>query len=238
MSSTGCFRQFRSPFQRILGGCIEVTLISSVLAAALLLQPPSPSPAYPAHPAHGWFLILMLSWGGSLLSQCPACSLKEAGNIHVPAGSPESQLWSRQAHRNYAMSLFQHTSVPQHTPTSEQSPQLPGPRCRAASYLRTSHQGMRSVLWYSGFWGCGFPTLSMDSQVLNTLAMSQVSPDGHAAGTSHSLSSLRHTHISDFKEKSHCNCEFCLTLWCLSEWDHDHGQSHTWRICVHAEEMG
>lgn len=151
--------QFRSPFQRILGGLHRGDLDQQCSWPQPCCCSRLLSPAYPAHPAHGWFLILMLSWGGSLLSQCPACSWREAGNIHVPAGSPESQLWSRQAHRTTPCPLPHNTSVPQHTPTSEQSPQLPIHAVVSCHYLRTSHQGWEAAL-YSGFWGCGFPTLS------------------------------------------------------------------------------
>lgn len=159
--------QFRSPFQRILGGCIEVTLISSAPGRSLAAAATSPSPAYPAH---GWFLIPMLSWGGSLLSQCPACSLK--GSWEHPCSSRFSWVTAvidagTQELRH--VPLPAHLCTTQHTPTSEQSPQLPwSTLSRAASYLRTSHQGMRSGsvlrvlrLWFSY-------TFSMDSQVLNT----------------------------------------------------------------------
>lgn len=143
-----------------------------------------PSPAYPAH---GQVLILMQSWGGSLLSWCPACSLKE--NREHPCSSWFS--WVTAVFETGTQVLC-HVPLPahlcptQHIPTSERSPQLPWSMLVRELSAIWEHLIKRlEVALYSGFWGCGFPTLSLRiPRCWTLLAMSQVSPDGHAAGTS------------------------------------------------------
>lgn len=142
-------------------------MFSSGPGPSLAAAAASPSPA---SPAHGRVLILMPSWGGSVLSRCPACSLKGSWEPPSSAGSPESQLCSRKAQWCCVMPLFQHTSAP-HTHTNQRTKPVHNSLVHAVGshqLLRTSHQEMRSGsvprvlrLWFS----C---TFSKDSQMLNT----------------------------------------------------------------------
>ena len=152
-----------------------------------------------------------------------------------------SQSWVQDGHMGTKSCLSpKHTSLP-HTNQQQRTKtthDFPGP-CWGKLSAVSEHLANRSeAAWV---FLCSMPAVPSlqfpihHPRILRQqqlLAISPNSPGGHGGGTALLPPGPHYMHISDFKEKSHCNFELWFHHWCLSEWDQNLVQRHTRIACV------